>query len=140
MHRRQIYSALAACRGRRRWRRRQQAHGTIDWVPQAETSQFRAPVSRDRLGLLSYKIPPLFFSHLPKKEYFSFLRQMFLKKSLRFEGVKTTQGRQIVCTSLLELLYFCFAVQLFKMFVALRCFKGSLVSNLNNISASSNKN
>lgn len=59
------------------WRRvragcvaRQQAHGTIDWAPQAETSQFRAPVSRDRLGLLSYKIPPLFFSHLPKKSAF----------------------------------------------------------------------
>lgn len=66
------------------WRRvragcvaRQQAHGTIDWAPQAETSQFRAPVSRDRLGLLSYKIPPLFFSHLPKKVHFSFPRQMF---------------------------------------------------------------
>lgn len=65
------------------WRRvragcvaRQQAHGTIDWAPQAETSQFRAPVSRDRLGLLSYKIPPLFFSHLPKKVHFSFPRQM----------------------------------------------------------------
>lgn len=66
------------------WRRvragcaaRQQAHGTIDWAPQAETSQFRAPVSRDRLGLLSYKIPLLFFFHLPKKVHFSFPRQMF---------------------------------------------------------------
>lgn len=68
-----IYNVLAACRGRLRRAARgwwQQAHGTIDWAPQAETSQFRAPVSRDRLGLLSYKIAELFFSHLPKKRVF----------------------------------------------------------------------
>lgn len=50
-------------------RRLRQAHGAIDWAPQAETSQFRAPVSRDRLGLLSYKIPQLFFLHLPKSAF-----------------------------------------------------------------------
>lgn len=50
-------------------RRLQQARGAIDWAPQAETSQFRAPVSRDRLGLLSYKIPRLFFTHLPKSVF-----------------------------------------------------------------------
>lgn len=50
-------------------RRLRQAHGAIDWAPQAETSQFRAPVSRDRLGLLSYKIPQLFFPHLPKSVF-----------------------------------------------------------------------
>ncbi|MEQ2185592.1 hypothetical protein GOODEAATRI_019802, partial [Goodea atripinnis] len=43
---------------------------TIDWAPQAETSQFRAPVSRNRLGLLSYKIPQLFSLISQKKEYF----------------------------------------------------------------------
>lgn len=63
-------AAAVGCVCRRAPRRRlQQAHGAIDWAPQAETSQFRAPVSRDRLGLLSYKIPQLFFTHLPKSVF-----------------------------------------------------------------------
>lgn len=100
------------------WRRvragcvaRQQAHGTIDWAPQAETSQFRAPVSRDRLGLLSYKIPPLFFSHLPKKVHFSFPKQMFffffiLFSSGNFEilGWKEMGGRQMSCLTWVQCL------------------------------------
>lgn len=56
------------CRGAVRWWR-QQVLGAIDWAPQAETSQFTAPVSRDRLGLLSYKVPHIFFSPLPKSAF-----------------------------------------------------------------------
>lgn len=65
------------------------AGATIDWAPQAETSQFRAPVSRDRLGLLSYKIPPLFFSHLPKSPSISHSPgKCFQRESLRFRVEK----------------------------------------------------
>lgn len=47
----------AAWRGAAR-RRQQRAYSSVDWAPQAETCQFRASVSWDRLGLLSYNPPP----------------------------------------------------------------------------------
>lgn len=56
-----IWSAAAACAGRQRGaarRRQQRAYSSVDWAPQAETCQFRASVSWDRLGLLSYNPPP----------------------------------------------------------------------------------
>lgn len=76
-----------------RWaprRRLQQAHGAIDWAPQAETSQFRAPVSRDRLGLLSYKIPQLFFTHLPKSVFLIPQANSFLAETELFRSKKET--------------------------------------------------
>lgn len=71
-------------------RRLRQAHGAIDWAPQAETSQFRAPVSRDRLGLLSYKIPHLFFPHLPKSVFLIPQANVFVVETELFRLKKGT--------------------------------------------------
>lgn len=87
--RRVFLGAAVGCVFRRAPRRRlQQAHGAIDWAPQAETSQFRAPVSRDRLGLLSYKIPQLFFTHLPKSVFLIPQANFFLLSKRNFLGQK----------------------------------------------------
>lgn len=53
---------------------------TIDWALQAETSQFEAPVSRDRLALLSYKIPVLLLSFAPQNISHSLLSKRLLEK------------------------------------------------------------
>lgn len=106
----QICSVRALCRSRVRGTAiaAAVASGTIDWALQAETSQFRAPVSRNRLGLLSYKILQLYFSHLlkkkKKKRYFSFPRQMFSKTNFKIHGWKRLEEKQIVCVTSLELL------------------------------------
>lgn len=102
----QICSVRALCRGRVRGTAAV-ASGTIDWALQSETSQFRAPVSRNRLGLLSYKILQLSFSHLlkkKKKQYFSFPRQMFSKTNFKIHGWKRLEEKQIVCVTSLALL------------------------------------
>lgn len=93
--RRVLFGAAVGCVFRRAPRRRlQQAHGAIDWAPQAETSQFRAPVSRDRLGLLSYKIPQLFFTHLPKSVFFIPQANFFLVETELFRSKKKQVKRR----------------------------------------------